>query len=148
MYFLKRKFFNSKAGAAGSIDKISSKLSRLQLISQDIKATETPTDLDAALTLINSVDNEAYTIAKYHLEDLRELTLADTKERLKLVEQKIKDEITPNDEIANKALENAKGGKLCFMKEKPPPKLIRTKKKKRTMSPIKLIRQLLRQNSC
>lgn len=56
---------------------------------RDIKESEAPTDLDVALTLINSVDNEPYTVAKYHLEDMRDLILAHTKERLKLVEQKI-----------------------------------------------------------
>lgn len=95
--FLKRKFFNYKTGAAETIDEISSKLSLLQPTIRGIKETEVPTDLDVAFTLINSVDNEAYTIAKYHLEDLRDLILTNTKERLKLVEQKIKDEITPND---------------------------------------------------
>lgn len=90
--FLKRQFFNYRAGAAESIYDISSKLSRLQLIIRDIKESEAPTDLDAALTLINSVDNEAYTMAKYHLEEMQDSTLSHTKERLKLVEQKIKDE--------------------------------------------------------
>ena len=41
-------------------------------------------------------------MAKYYLEDMRELTLAHTKERLKLVEQKVKDEGNQG-EIANKA---------------------------------------------
>ena len=57
--FLKRQFFNYRAGATESIDEISSKLSRLQLIIRDIKESEAPTDLDVALTLVNSVDNEA-----------------------------------------------------------------------------------------
>lgn len=53
-------------------------------------------------------------MAKYHLEDTRELSLAHDKERLNLVEQKIEDEITPNGETANKAHGKAKGGRLCF----------------------------------
>ncbi len=60
-------------------------------------------DLDGTFNLINSVDTKAYTIVKCHLEDIRELTLAHTKKSLKLVEQKIKDEITPKEDTANKA---------------------------------------------
>ena len=116
--FLKRKFFNYKAGSAETIDDISSELSRLQSIIRDIKETEAPTDLDVALTLINSVDHEAYTMAKYHLEDMRELTLAHTKERLKLVEQKVKDEGNQG-EIANKAFAKGNEVRKCFHCDKP-----------------------------
>ncbi|MCJ1469669.1 hypothetical protein MMC07_008305 [Pseudocyphellaria aurata] len=42
-------------------------------------------------------------MAKYHLKDMRDLTLSHTKERLKLVEQKIRDKTTQNGETANKA---------------------------------------------
>lgn len=115
----KRKFSKYKARAAATIDEISSELSRLQLIIRDIRETESPTDLGVALTLINSVDNEAYTMARHHLEDMRELTLSPTRERLKLVEQKIRDETTQNEETANKAQGNAKGGRLCFHCDKP-----------------------------
>ena len=100
--FLKRKFFNYKAGPSESIDDVSSELSRLQLIIRDIKDTEAPTDLDVALTLINSVDDEAYTLAKYHLEEMENLTLAHTKERLKSVEQRLKDD-QASDEKANRS---------------------------------------------
>ncbi|MCJ1268574.1 hypothetical protein MMC22_008462 [Lobaria immixta] len=112
--FLKRKFFNYGAGAAESIDDISSELSRLQIIIRDIKETKASTDLDVALTLINSVDNEAYMMAKHHLEDMRELILAHTKERLKLVEQKIRDEMTPKEDTANKAFTKGKDKRTCF----------------------------------
>ena len=117
--FLKRKFLNYKAGAAESIDDISSELSRLQIIIRDIKETKASIDLDIALTLINSVDNEAYTMAKYHLEDMRKLTLAHTKERLKLVEQKIKDEMTPKEDTANKAFAKGKDKRTCFFCHNP-----------------------------
>ena len=106
---LKRKFFNYKTGTAGTIDEISSKISRLQPIIREIKETEVPTDLDVALTLINSVDNEAYTIANYNQEDLRDLTLANTNKRLKLVEQILKDE------IPNKTSGKAKGRDIVFL---------------------------------
>lgn len=117
--FLKRQFFNYRAGATESIGDISSELSRLQLIIRDIKESEAPTDLDVALTLINSVDNEAYTMAKYHLEEMRELTLAHTKERLKLVEQKLRDKTNQETETANKASSKSNSGGLCFHCEKP-----------------------------
>ena len=74
-----------------------------------------------ALILINSVDNDAYTMARYHLEDMRELTLSHTKERLKLVEQRIKDETTQSGETANRAGGKGKGKEkqLCFHCDKP-----------------------------
>ena len=116
--FLLRKFINYKAGASETIGEVSSELTRLQSMIRDIKATEAPTDLNLALVLINSVDNEAYTIAKYHLEDMRELSLADTKERLKLVEQKIKDENSQGGETANNA--SGRGSKRkCYHCDKP-----------------------------
>ncbi len=83
---MKRKFFNYKAGATESIDNVWSKLSQLQIIIRGIKETGTPIDLDVTLTSINLVDHEEYTMAKYHLEDMRELTLVYSKEGLKLVE--------------------------------------------------------------
>ena len=66
-------------------------------------------DLDVALTLINSVDNDAYTMARYHLKDMREFTLSQIKERLKLVEQKIKDKTTQSGKTANRAGGKRKG---------------------------------------
>lgn len=115
--FLKKKFFNYKAGAEETIDEISSELSQLQIIIQDITELEAPTDLDVALTLINYVESKAYTMAKYHLKDMRELILTHTKERLKLVEQKIKDNQV--NDIANKSFLKGKGGRLCFHCDKP-----------------------------
>lgn len=99
--FLKIRFFKYKAGATESIDDVCSNLSRLQMTIRNIKSTEAPTDLDVALVLINSVHDEAYTLAKYHLEAMDNLTLDHARKRLKLVEQKIKDDIS-NDEMANK----------------------------------------------
>lgn len=87
---LKRKFFSYKAGATESIDDVCSNLSWLRTTIKAIKATEAPTDLDIALVLMNSVDDEAYTLAKYRLEDMENLTLAHARTRLKLVEQRIK----------------------------------------------------------
>lgn len=68
MNFLRRKLFNYKARAAESIDDISGEFSRLHIIIRDIKETEAPTDSDVALTLVDLVDNWAYTMAKYYLE--------------------------------------------------------------------------------
>ncbi|MCJ1462699.1 hypothetical protein MMC07_001302 [Pseudocyphellaria aurata] len=73
--FLMRKFFNYKAGASESIDEILSGLSRLQLIIRAIEETEAPTDLDVAFIPISFMGNDAYIVAKYHLEDMHEITL-------------------------------------------------------------------------
>ena len=117
--FLLRKFFNYKAGASETIDEVASELTKIQLMIRDIKSTEAPTDLNLALVLINSVDNEAYTMAKYHLEDMQDLTLPDTKERLKLVEQRLKDETSQGGETANKASNSGEKKKKCFHCKKP-----------------------------
>ena len=69
--FLKRKVFNYKAGPSESIDDVSSNLVRLQMTIRNIKSSEAPTDLDVAFTLINSVDDEAYTLARYPLRRWR-----------------------------------------------------------------------------
>lgn len=111
---MKKKFFNYKARAAELIDNISSKLSRLQIIIQDIKKIKASKDLDVALTIINLVNNEVYTIAKYHLVYMRELTPAYTKKPLMLVEQKIKDEMTPKEDTANKVSSKGKSKPLNF----------------------------------
>ncbi len=57
-------------------------------------------------------------MAKYHLENIRELTLAYITERLQLVEQKIKDEMTFKEDTANKASSKGKSRPLCFYCEK------------------------------
>lgn len=119
MNFLNKKIFNYKAGVAESIDDILSELSRLQIIIQGIKETEAPIDLDVAFTLINLVDNKVYVMARYHLKNKRKLTLANTKEGLKLVEQKIQDVINPKEDTANKAFSKSQSGSFCFHCEKP-----------------------------
>ena len=106
--FLKRRFFNYKAGANEIINEMASNLSRLQMTIRDIKGTETSTDLDVALTLINSVKGEAYIMVKYHLEEMENLILTHTKERLKLVKQRIKDDLI-SDELVNRAKDTSKG---------------------------------------
>ena len=99
--FLKKRFFKYKAGPIESIDQTCSNLVWLQMAIKNIKETESPTDLDLALSLLNSVEGEAYNMVKYHLEDMENLTLAYTKERLKLVEQKIKDNAA-SERLANR----------------------------------------------
>ena len=100
--FFKKKFFNYKTETTKSIDDIYSNLFWLQMIIRDIKSNETSIDLNIALILINSVDNETYIMIKYHLKDIMNLTLIHIKKRLKLIKQKIKnDSIT--DDVANKS---------------------------------------------
>ena len=103
--FLKKKFFNYKAEATESIDDVCSNLSRLQMTIRDIRSTKASTDLNIALTLINSIDNEAYIMTKYHLKDMKNLTLTHTQKRLKLMKQKIKNDST-TDDVANKGTSN------------------------------------------
>ena len=100
--FFKKKFFNYKTETTKSIDDMCSNLSRLQMIIRDIKLTKTSIDLNIALILINSIDNKTYIMVKYHLKDMKNLTLIHIKKRLKLIKQKIKnDSIT--DDVANKS---------------------------------------------
>ena len=90
--FLKKKFFNYKTESSESIDDVSSELFRMQMIIKNIKFFEISTNLNIAFILINFIDHETYTMAKYHLEDMEDLTLTHIKERLKLVKQRIKNE--------------------------------------------------------
>lgn len=83
--FLKRQFFINRAGVTESINDILGKLSQLQLIIRNIRESKATINLDVAIAWINFVDNESYTMAKYYLKDMRDSTLAHTKERLKLV---------------------------------------------------------------
>ena len=105
--FFKKKFFNYKTKATKSIDDVCSNLSRLQMIIRDIRSNETSIDLNIALILINSIDNETYIMIKYHLKDMKNLTLIHIKKRLKLIKQKIKndsiiDDVTNKSKISNK----------------------------------------------
>lgn len=116
--FLQRQFFTYWARVAKSIDNISSKLLWLQLITRDIKELQAPTDLDVILPLINSVDNESYSMAKYYREDMRNLSLIYIKERFKLVEQKIQDKTNAEMQTTNKASAKGKKKPLCFYYDK------------------------------
>ena len=72
------------------------------MIIRDIKSNETLIDLNIALILINSIENETYIMIKYYLKNMKNLTLIHIKKRLKLIKQKIKnDSIT--DDVANKS---------------------------------------------
>lgn len=73
--FLNRRFFNYKVSSTETIDEICSNLAGLQTIMQNIKKKEPPTDLNVALTLINAINDDAYTLAKYHFEEMNNLTL-------------------------------------------------------------------------
>ena len=97
--FLKKKFFNYKTEISESIDEIFSELFRLQLIIQNIKIFETSTNLNVALIFINSMNNEVYALAKFHLKDMEDLILTHIKKRLKLIKQRIKDDSITDEKI-------------------------------------------------
>ena len=100
--FFKKKFFNYKTETTKSINDVRNNLFRLQITIRDIKSDETSIDLNIALILINSIDNETYIMIKYYLKNMKNLTLIHIKKRLKLIKQKIKnDSIT--DDVANKS---------------------------------------------
>ena len=100
--FFKKKFFNYKTETTKWINDVCSILFWLQMIIRDIRSNETLIDLNIAFILINSIDNETYIIIKYHLKNMKNLTLIHIKKRLKLIKQKIKnDSIT--DDVANKS---------------------------------------------
>ena len=100
--FFKKKFFNYKTETMKSIDDVCSNLSRLQMIIRDIKSNEISTDLNITFILINSIDNETYIMIKYHLKNMKNLTLIHIKKRLKLIKQKIKND-SIIDDVANKS---------------------------------------------
>ena len=100
--FFKKKFFNYKTETTKLIDDVCSNLFRLQMIIRDIKSTKTSIDLNIALTLINSIDNEIYIMIKYHLKNMKNLTLIHIKKQLKLIKQKIKNN-SITDDVANKS---------------------------------------------
>lgn len=112
--FLKQKFFNYKARVIKSINKISSKLSQLQLLRQDIRELEVQIDLNMAFMLINLMDNEFYIIVKYYPEDMRNVILGHTIKRLKLVKQKIKEKTKSETKTASKAFSKYKKKLFCF----------------------------------
>ena len=114
--FFKRRFFNYKVGADETINEMTSNLFRLQMTIRDIKRTETSIDLNVALILINSMKDETYIMAKYHLEEMKNLILIHTKERLKLVKQRIKNDLISN-EFVNKTKNTSKGKNFKETKE-------------------------------
>ena len=117
--FLKKKFFNYKAGPNQSVHDVSSNLIRLQMIIRNIKAIETPTDLNVAFTLINSVDDEAYALIKFPFEEMESLILVQVKKRSKFVKQFIEDD-QATEITANKAgsASRRKDDRKCFFCDK------------------------------
>ena len=83
------------------------------MIIRNIKKTEASTNLNVAFILINAVDDEAYALAKFHLKGMENLTLIHTKERLKIVEQRIKND-QGTDEVANKMETKGKYNRECY----------------------------------
>ena len=72
--FLKKKFFNYKAETE-SIDEITNNLTKLQMIIRNIKETKTSMNLNVVLILINAVNDKAYALIKFHLENMKNLIL-------------------------------------------------------------------------
>lgn len=117
--FLKRKFFNLKTITGQSINDIFSELTRLQTIIRNIKTSETSTNLNVILIFINSVDDEAYELMKFHLNDMKDFILIHTKERLKSIKQQIKNNLIIDKKI-NKSESTAskKNDRKCFFCKK------------------------------
>lgn len=115
---LHQKFYRYKAGSTETVDDIASELTRLRAVIRDIKPEEAPTDLGIALSLLNAVEGEAYMLTRNLLENMDNLTLTLTKERLKTVEQKLRDESTQDGETANKA-SKSKEDRKCYHCKKP-----------------------------
>lgn len=90
---------------AESIEHVKSELCRIREMIRNVRATEVSTEFDVAWALMNAVDNGAYDLAKYHLEEMKDLTLAYTVDRMKAVEMKLKDTNTPITESAPKGRE-------------------------------------------
>ena len=103
---LKQRFHNYKAGPNETVDEVVGALTRLQQMMANIKERESSTDMNLALRLIASVDGEAYALTKYNLEEMKDLTSIHAIERLKLVEQKMKDE-----QVIEETVNQARGGR-------------------------------------
>lgn len=58
---------------------------------RNVGATEVPTKFDVTWALMNAIDNEAYELVKYHLEEMNDVTSLYTVERMRAVEMKLKD---------------------------------------------------------
>ena len=103
---LMTRFFTYKAGASESIEEIKMELCKIQDMIINVRPEETPSDLMTAWALMRAIDNEAYDLAKFHLEEMKDLSLAYTVERLKAVEMKLKDANTSTTESAYKEARN------------------------------------------
>ena len=109
--FFKKKFFNYKTKTTKSIDDVCSNLFQLQMIIRNIKSNEILIDLNIAFILINSIDNKTYIIIKYHLKNMKNLTLIYIKKRLKLIKQKIKNDSITDDVVNKSRISNKKRSK-------------------------------------
>ena len=112
--FLLLKFLNYKAGVSDTIDEIASELIKLQRTIRSIDAKEAPPDRLLALILMDSIDNEAFTLAKYHLENQPNLSLTDTIVRLRLVEEQLRDKNSRGGETTNKSTPHRGSKRKCF----------------------------------
>lgn len=103
LHFLKTKFFLYKAGAEESIEDVKSELCRIREMIRNVRATEVPTEFDVAWALMNAIDNKTYDFVKYHLEEMKDLTLTYTVEWMKAVKMKLKNTNTSVTKSAHKA---------------------------------------------
>ena len=83
---------------------------------RNVRATEVLTEFDVAWALMNAVDSKVYDLVKYHFEEMKDLTLAYTVERMKAVEMKLKNTNTPVTESAHKGRDRKKEKKdtVCY----------------------------------
>lgn len=90
MIYLKRRLINYKAKPTSSVEQIAAELIELQRSITDIKASESPSDLDLALRLMDSVQGTEYAVAKFLLEETQDLTFKDVRRRLGNVDLRIR----------------------------------------------------------
>lgn len=94
------------AAANESIEDIKSELCKIREMIRNVRTEEVSTEFNVVWSLMNAVNNESYDLIKYQLEKMKNLTLADTVERMKAVEMKLKDTDVPASESAHKGHEN------------------------------------------
>lgn len=108
-----RRLYGYKATAAQTVDNVATRLRMLTATIAEINLEAAPKDIVLALILMNSIDAEAYTMAKALLEDKENITFIGVIEKLKEVEQRKRDDIVAVDEVAAKT-SNSKFSGECY----------------------------------
>ena len=108
-----------KAKPNATVDQTAVEIKKMAIVIGKIKATERPSDLILALTLIKVIDRNQYALAKWQLKETEDLTFMFALEKLKAVEldNRDRDATTPVIEIANKATGNGAGKRKKFSGE-------------------------------